>query len=163
MEKCPPTNHAIDTHSWRSRSRHVEDAFEALQCSATAASPYDVLVFRMNALYICPLRIRFLELLSLFSFSSRLQRQICIDSRESSSITFHSPLCSCSPLTGPSCLKRFQGLSRHSKALSSQRQEDEHREAECMDDSHRQGHTASTSKSKQPVKVSKRIVIQASR
>jgi hypothetical protein len=55
---------------------------------------------------------------------------MCIASRESSSISLPIPSSSCSPLTGPSHLKRFPGLSRHSKPLSSQRQEDDHREAE---------------------------------
>ncbi len=42
---------------------------------------------------------------------------------------FPTPFPSCSSLTGPYRLKRFRGLSPHSKPVSSQRQEDDRREA----------------------------------
>ena len=56
-------------------------------------------------------------------------RIYCIASRESSSICFPNPLLSCSSLTELYRLKRFGGLSPNSKPVSSQRQEDDRREA----------------------------------
>jgi short subunit dehydrogenase len=53
----------------------------------------------------------------------------CIASGESSSLCLPNPLLSCSSLTGPYRLKRFHGLSPHSKPVLSQRQEDDRREA----------------------------------
>jgi hypothetical protein len=61
VEKCPPTSHAIDTHSLQLQSRHVEDEFEALQCSVTAASPSYALAFCMNPFYTSPLSVLLLE------------------------------------------------------------------------------------------------------